>query len=78
MSGTPIDPSEIVPDDVDADELHNRVQAPVPGGGDRRCPECERKGLRRTPGGFGDPVEHDYRCRHSDCAATFDAEEVRS
>lgn len=76
MSGVAPDPSEIVPDDVDAEELHRRVQAQVGGGGDRRCPECGRKGLRATPGGYNVQVEHDYRCRYPDCAEIFDTEEV--
>lgn len=70
------DTSVIVPDDVDADELRRRVQAQVGGGGDRRCPSCERKCLRATPGGYNVQVEHDYRCRYPDCAETFDATEV--
>lgn len=76
MSKTAPDPNEIVPDDVDAEELRRRVQASVEGGGDRRCPKCGRKGLRPTSGGYNVQVSHDFRCQYDDCGATFDRMEV--
>lgn len=75
--GAAPDPSDIVPDDVDAEELHRRVYANTEEGGDRRCPACGRRGLSPTSGSYNVQVDHDYRCPRPSCREKFDASEVR-
>jgi ribosomal protein L37AE/L43A len=60
-----IDPSEIVPDGVDADEIQNRVQNYSADDDDQRCPDCGYANIAPRTG-----CEQRFYCR--ECDARFD------
>lgn len=66
----------VVPEDIDAEELHRRVNAPssTPEEKIERCPECENASVTPIVGVHG--AEHDYRCNNAACLARVDEDDL--
>lgn len=71
--------SDIVPDGVDAETIHQRIydHSATDASDALRCPECGSPAVSKTVGGMRAGVESnaEYRCQRCNCS--FDGEDAR-